>query len=154
MPAAVPRCCSTPGQDCHVGCFDELYVRNLAKRLVKVCLAYLGEDDPIGRWWTPFQRAAAAYHEAIRDPRSHRAWPPLAFNGHPTTDWSGWAINASPEDVMALANAPRGPVAFRVERRSYPDGFERVTGRNRHNPQAVSFCEKVMPRLRHRGRDR
>lgn len=122
----IPPCCANATEPTHCGCYDETYVRSVARRFVQVIHAYL-----LGRSsFTVLQTAAVDYFRAIRDPRSERAWPELTLGGVPWTDGApgvvavGWCVNASEDEMVDLALRLTGPIVSTV--RELPGGVRRI----------------------------
>lgn len=122
----IPACCSTPGKACPVGCFDDVHVRDLARRFVKVCFTYLRGGCSPWHGWDALNDLAYEWQKATTDARCERDWPALTVGGHPC-GFGGWVVNASEDDILALIRAIQGPMDERVVRRRGADGIERVT---------------------------
>lgn len=120
----IPACCSSSAKPCDVLCFDDLHVRDVARRFVKACLAYLRGGSSPWDGWDAFNDLAFEYQKATTDTRSQRAWPLLTVGGHPC-GWAGWTVNASEDDILAVIRALQGPADERVIVLAAQDGIER-----------------------------
>lgn len=123
----IPSCCASTSAPCHVGCWDEIHVRNLARELAALCRHYLRHACEVFDGWNRLQHLVVEYIQATQDPRCERAWPLPAYREHPTTNGWGWIVNADCDDVLALVQAIEGPTVVRVTRRRDPAGFDRVS---------------------------
>lgn len=120
----IPACAAHRSSPCPVGCYDDIHVRALAVELAEALRRFLTAGD---RWHNAFdwlQRQAYDYAEAIRDPRSERAWPILSFDGKHPCDPGGWCANVSNEEMADLYYAIRGPVVTQMKQ--LPGGVVRV----------------------------
>lgn len=119
----IPACSHNPASPCPVGCWDDVHVRALARELGRRLVALLTAGERWHSRFEPLVQAAYDYQEAIRDPRSERAWPVIGWDEQPC-DPSGWCANANTDEMADFYYKLRGPVTARTVR--LPGGAVRV----------------------------